>query len=241
VPFFNADLGIPDAIPIAFPDAQAGGIVVAIQHRMDGAELNLRGGLGDGGGYRLSALAGFRYLSLEESLHLATVTEALPPELGLSAAFSDNFGTRNRFYGGQIGAEGEFVRNGLVFRVLAKVALGDMQEEANISGTTTNTNPIEGTTTTAGGLFTGDHNLGHHSRDRFAVVPEVGVTVGFRLGDNVTATVGYTFLYASSVLRPGEQIDLAVNGAPPHARPAFTFNSSDFWAQGVNFGLEFRY
>ena len=49
------------------------------------------------------------------------------------------------------------------------------------------------------------------------------------------------------VARAGEQIDFVVNSnqvAPPipggPARPAFNFNGSDFWAQGLNFGLEFK-
>ena len=56
----------------------------------------------------------------------------------------------------------------------------------------------------------------------------------------------------NDVVRPGNQIDRVVNpnivptdqdfgvaGGP--RRPAPLFNSSDFWAQGVNFGLHFRY
>ena len=49
-------------------------------------------------------------------------------------------------------------------------------------------------------------------------------------------------------MRPGEQIDRTVNtnqlppavGGGP-ARPMFQNNATDFWAQGVNFGVEFKY
>ncbi len=66
--------------------------------------------------------------------------------------------------------------------------------------------------------------------------------------------VGYSFLYVSSVARPGDQIDRVINpntspaigsnfsgavSSPPH--PALNVQSSDFWAQGLNFGLEFRW
>jgi hypothetical protein len=57
----------------------------------------------------------------------------------------------------------------------------------------------------------------------------------------VTATVGYTFLYISSVVRPSDQIDRSVNIAPPNTRPAFSFHATDFWTQGVNLGLEIRF
>jgi hypothetical protein len=50
------------------------------------------------------------------------------------------------------------------------------------------------------------------------------------------------------VARAGSLIDLGVNttGLPPGplvgpARPAFAFHSSDFWAQGLDFGVEVRY
>jgi hypothetical protein len=58
------------------------------------------------------------------------------------------------------------------------------------------------------------------------------------------------------VVRPGEQIDRVINAGqsplyetpatPPGlqggpARPTVVFRGTDFWAQGINFGLEFRY
>jgi hypothetical protein len=58
----------------------------------------------------------------------------------------------------------------------------------------------------------------------------------------------------SGVLRPGNQINHNVNLSQnavldPNgvgtlvgpAQPAFLLNRSDFWAQGVSIGLEFRY
>ena len=56
------------------------------------------------------------------------------------------------------------------------------------------------------------------------------------------------------MVRPGEQIDRVLdetqipNFDPPGTiapagqnRPAVLFRQSDFWAQGMNLGLEFRY
>jgi Putative beta barrel porin-7 (BBP7) len=92
------------------------------------------------------------------------------------------------------------------------------------------------------------------------------VNVGFKLTDWMNFRVGYTFLYISDVVRPGAQIDRNINsntqpltgptvfdpvtGAPigtafsavsAPARPQFTFQRDEFWAQGVNFGLEFKF
>jgi hypothetical protein len=92
-------------------------------------------------------------------------------------------------------------------------------------------------------------NIGRWERDVFTVVPEVGLNIGYQLTCHVRAMVGYTFLYTSRVVRPGNLIDVGINplaqsGAAPvfgPSRPAFPGTDSDFWAQGLNFGLEFRY
>ncbi len=80
------------------------------------------------------------------------------------------------------------------------------------------------------------------------MVPEVSLRVGWQLGAALRATMGYTFLYASSVARPGGQIDRAINPSqgpafftgPPAgpARPVFLGNDADFWVHGLSFGLE---
>jgi hypothetical protein len=124
----------------------------------------------------------------------------------------------------------------------------------DIAGGQLVTRPDTGATRFAGGLLALPSNIGHFARDRFAVVPELGVNVGFQLTNHLRAFAGYNFLYWSSVLRPGDQIDRGLNelaipnfGSQPGTpagdsrRPAVPFRDSDFWAQGVNFGLEFRY
>jgi hypothetical protein len=72
------------------------------------------------------------------------------------------------------------------------------------------------------------------------------------LTPSIHATVGYTLLYYSNVARPGDQINRALNPsqlptsqsavvATGAAQPSFLFRDTDFWAQGISFGLEFRY
>jgi hypothetical protein len=64
-----------------------------------------------------------------------------------------------------------------------------------------------------------------------------------------SAHVGYNFLYWSRVVRPGNQIDRVINVSQlPTSqgpgtvtspfRPVFAFPGTDFWALGVNIGLE---
>jgi hypothetical protein len=67
----------------------------------------------------------------------------------------------------------------------------------------------------------------------------------------VRLTFGYQFLYWSRVARPGEQIDRVINPTQipvfggnqllGPARPEPLFTTTDFWAQGLNLGLEVRF
>lgn len=244
IPFLNADTGLEDAFQIALPGNQSGSINVRSAHRLEGAEVNLRTILSETACARVSFIGGFRYFGLHESLGMENRADFFPLAIGVNTFFTDSFGTRNQFYGGQVGLDTEFVRGNWVVNVKGKVALGSVNQTVSVSGLTTNTDPINGVVTTPGGLFTAPSNLGDHGRSVFAVVPELGVTVGYQLNQNWTATLGYTFIYVSSVVRPGDQMDRGINFTPPGAgptRPAFGFNSSDFWTQGVSVGLQYRY
>ena len=82
-----------------------------------------------------------------------------------------------------------------------------------------------------------------------AMLPELATNVGLYLTPRLRWTVGYTFFYLSNVVRPGDQVDLDVNTQflpPPEPitglrRPDFVFRTTDFWAQGLNTGLDFRW
>ena len=76
------------------------------------------------------------------------------------------------------------------------------------------------------------------TRDPFAVVPEFTFSVGYDVTRNLRVFVGYTFLYLSDAVRPSEQFDALRQS--PHSS-IFPIPSSDFWGQGLSFGLEFRF
>ena len=72
--------------------------------------------------------------------------------------------------------------------------------------------------------------------------------LGYDLTCRLKATVGWSFLYWSSVMRPGDQIDTNVNPSqlPPGTlsgipSPQFKPVMTDFWAQGLSIGLDYRY
>jgi Putative beta barrel porin-7 (BBP7) len=257
-PFFNVNSGLQDSSLVTFPGVMTGRVVVDAPSFLQGAEANLTAAFWQTEHVRLEALVGFRYLNLNEGLHInaTSLVELAPQFVGLvpldgnTITVSDFFDTRTQFYGGQMGMRAEVRRKRWILELLGKVALGVSHETVSIRGFTgIDTQPA---TSANGGLFAVSSNSGQFSRNVFAVVPEVGLNLKFELTDHIRIFGGYSFLYWSNVVRPGDQVDTAVNlnlvptsmtfgaaGGP--SRPGFAFHSTSFFAHGANFGVEFRY
>ena len=173
---------------------------------------------------------------------------SFPP--GTHIAVNDNFSTRNDFYGPQVGVRAEWWRDRFFANTRALVALGDSHETVSIDGTTVFT--VGAVSRVPGGLLALPSNIGSYSRDSLPSFRRSVSTLAMRLHCNVRAYAGYTFMYWSNVVRPGDVIDTSVNPSqlPPiggrgprvgAARPAFEFHDSGFWAQGINLGVGLRY
>jgi hypothetical protein len=241
---------------VSQPGVAAG--VVNVEHTTSlwGAELNLmRGLLCCDRGY-LNVLVGYRHLGLDESLTIDETVMAVSPNLlrsvpaGATFSVEDRFSTHNRFYGGQIGVAGEYRFNRLSIGMQAKVALGLTQQWGDINGFTVLQSGGAVTTGAGGLLGLQGTNIGHYYHSKFGVVPEGTFTIGYDITTWCRATIGYNFLYWSNVIRPGGLIDPGVNptfipGAPGGpvgpARPAPMFTTTEFWAQGLTLGLQFRW
>ena len=238
---------------MAFPGLVAGRISVDSSSRLQGYEANFLCNLCSSCNWRVTALAGFRYLDLDEGLSITENPAVLPsvPLLGGSQfVLHDSFGTQNQFYGGQVGLRGEMCLGRFFAVASAKVALGDCQQSVDIGGFTQFTTPAGAVNTQPGGLLALPSNSGHFFADRFAVVPEGTLTVGYQVTEHLCVTFGYTFLYWSNVARPGDQIDRNINPAAlptsgtagmQSNHPAFSLQDTNFWAQGLTFGLELRF
>lgn len=264
-PFVNAVTGqqfveqvanqqITDANGNVIALALIGGVQVFNRSRVWGGEAN--------GFYRcvnepcrrIDLLVGYRHLYLNDFVGIREDLQQPPdPVVGGAATqfvVMDNFGSSNNFSGGQIGARGEWHFGDWYCEATGKVALGNMHQTVSIQGSTQTAVAGQATTIDRGGLLALETNIGDYSRNRFAVVPEAQLNVGCFLTERLRLYAGYTFLYCSSVVRAGEQIDITVNPGflppvtPPVAglrRPAFQFNDSDFWIQGLQFGMELTY
>jgi hypothetical protein len=254
-PFVNANTNRQDADLVAFPGGQSGAITASVLNRFWGADTNLRSMLFRGPSYQVSLLGGFRFLDMHESLRMLENDLLLPHTSAAPLTWTttfDRFGTSNQFYGGQIGADVMWCRGRFFVDVLTKVALGASIQRASINGWSAFSTSHGESGAIGLGELALPSNLGRAYKDQFAVVPEVGVNLGYAVTRHLRLTVGYTFLYWSRVFRPGDQIDTVLNPTEfsaavgnrslvGPARPTFTFKDSDFWAQGLNFGAEFRY
>jgi Putative beta barrel porin-7 (BBP7) len=258
VPQFRVDEGREFRLTMANPGEFFGSARESLRSGLDGAELNVTRKIAAGAGWRVDALAGFRYLRLREDLSFSTSSvDIAQPDIFMPI---DVFATDNQFYGGQFGVKADYAWGSWFAQGTAKVALGVMRQSIDISGSilTNDFNDFGAPQTFAGGLFALPTNIGHHKQDRFAVVPEVGLKVGYRLTSWASIFVGYTFLYANKVVRPGDQVDRTVNTTqsmtfqspqtpPPtltltgEARPAVRFRESDYWVQGLGAGISFSF
>lgn len=242
VPFFNPNTGLEDRVLLASPGVSSGSAQVDFDTEMWGTDVNFRTNFMMGPNSFIDFLAGFRSAGLEESLNLFT-NSTVTATNALTQTW-DRFSTRNQFYGGQIGAHAEFRRGRWALELTGKLGIGNTYQSVSTLGNTITNDGMGNVTNTVGGIFTQQSNIVHLSRNDFTLMPEVGLKVGFQLREGIRATVGYNFLYWSSVVRPGDHIDRNVNfnqATTGPQQPTIQFNDSDFWAQGLSTGLELRW
>jgi Putative beta barrel porin-7 (BBP7) len=245
---------------VAVPNILTGSLTAHAESFLWGADANVRHCLCSGCDWQATWFAGYRFLSLSESLAVTENITVVGPggtqvrlvdPVGTVVTVRDRFGTENRFNGGQIGATYE--RRWGRFDVSARgsVALGVTHQELDIFGSQTRVRPGQLPVTFSGGLLAAGPNLGTFTRDRFSVAPEFTLNLGYWVTPNFKAYVGYNFLYWSNVLRPGDQIDRVVDltfvpNAPPvpfsgQFRPQPLLRQSDLWVTGLQAGIEWRW
>lgn len=235
-------------------------------------------GAGVGGSdYRyVDVLTGVRWYQLRETLEIREALisdfEDVPVDERPDNLFPqdteidilDQFSTENNFVGGELGFDWGIERNRLSFNVLSKIAIGNNSQEVSIFGQTEVTEPGQMSEFMEGGLlalprnaagpdpddevFVG--NIGEYDRDRFSMIPELNFNVGYKLTQQCKLRVGYTIMYWTNVLRPGDQIDRELNSSQIPSdnatalffipsRPQFAFNETNVLIQGLNIGAEY--
>ncbi len=255
-PYFDILKGQQAAELIAFPNVIRGDVQAT-------ALTNLRSGglwmrfdpLGTGSpceacsDRRLNWVLGYRYMRLEDDLLIRENTVTLNTPNPTTSLVQDSFSTDNKFHGVEVGAVYEADRGPVFIEAMSKVAVGNNHQVVDVAGASQITQAAV-TQQLSGGLLAQRTNIGRSSRDEMAFVPQLGVTLGWRITRRLTLTAGYSSVYFSNVVRAGDQIstDLNPNLFPPEAvpfagalRPEFAWRESDFWAHGLSFGADFRW
>lgn len=196
---------------------------------------------------RIDFIAGYRWSELEEQL---VFTENLT-DLASTATVGvrEQFDVDNDFHGVDVGFLYDWQTTRWGFELLSKIALGNTRQRVAISGT--NTVGAGGVgVTTPGGLLAQTSNIGVYERDRFSVLPELSARVVYRVTPQLSLNAGYSLIYWANVVRPGDQIDISVDGrlasgalttAGAFSHPRVDVEESALWAHGLNFGAEYQY
>lgn len=236
---FVTPAGVNSVSVASAPGFGVGSITVANTTRLWGYEADGLVNVARNQRWELDLLGGYRHMDLSEKLTFDNPFVFVGS--GVSNPFHDIFQTRNQFYGGQLGARVGFNRSRLHLNATGKLALGVNHEEVNIFGTSTIIPPGGPISATAGGAYTSPSNIGRTTHNEFAVLPQVTLQAGYDLTEHLRATIGYDFLYLNQVVRPGIEIDPRFGVANGVAFPQSKFEKTDFWAQGISFGLELRF
>lgn len=262
-PFYNAVTGLQDSELVAYPNLLSGRLRTEADSTLNGAAVRFRRMLCcsnvcgfssiDFGAVpsqsRIDATIGWRFYELKENLEIREDLTSL--SLGNPGSFiiNDKFHTRNQFNGAELGFQWLGRRGYWSLDMLMRMGLGNTLQTVQISGDTQTTQGAN-VTNTSGGLLAQRTNVGTYTRNQFGVVPELGATLGYQVSQRLRLTAGYSFIYWSNVVRPGDQIDTTVNPnlLPPEnptqtafLNPRFAFQDTDYWIQGLSLGGEYRW
>ena len=118
-----------------------------------------------------------------------------------------------------------------------KLAMGGVQQTVTVRGST-DVLPINGEPISYAGGTYATLQTGRYTANRFAWSPQLQLNLGYQFTPFIRATIGYNFLYLSSVLRPGNQIDNFYDGI---TRPFVPMATSSYWTQGISLGVQFSF
>ena len=238
------------------PFVLSGDIHAVTQTDVLGAEGYLRYLLYGTPGWRLDLIGGYQFSRVDDNLNVNHVTFYDPAIFAWSATAEDNFNTVNRFHGGELGLLGEFGKGPIALSILAKVGLGNMNEVVTIAGRSSVTDMGGGTGYYRGGVLALPTNMGTYKQDKFAVIPETEIKLSLQLTRHWEATVGYDFIYWSTLALASDQIETSQRDLPKvnssqwfggqldpagGAYPSCTgIKDSSLWLQGLSVGLTLR-
>jgi hypothetical protein len=257
-PFVDALTGAPAQFFVSAPGFLDGTFVASATAQLGGTDTRLVWNLTHSRQLTIDVFAGFRYLDLDETLLLTQFTRPVGTGIillngvsydnGTPLVITDRFRTRNQFYGGEVGARAEWRLGPAFLGVNSTVGFGPTHQVVETDGQS----QVPGVVVPGGFLVVPGGNAGRNVTNRFAMMTQVGAELGVYLTGRARLSLGYDLLYLGSVARPGDQIDQVVNtrlvpttrrfgSLSGVASPLPTGGRTDFSAQGLRVGLEFRF
>jgi hypothetical protein len=250
-PFRNVTTNLQDSDVLAYPGVSTATVSISNASRLGGGDVYFRRLFYTDACRRIDLVAGYQFSRINQDLTFRSSRISVDPAGSIPVDtvvdVEDLFATKNEFHAGEIGLLAEYDRGFLTWSLLAKVGLGRMRQRVSIDGETSVTVPGQSAVVTDQGLLALDTNIGEYSQSVFAVSPEVALTAAYHLNHAVDLTVGYSFIYWNRVAQPSAQIDTALNTTQiagtlaGEARPAFEFQDSGYFVQGLNFGISWVY
>lgn len=259
-PYQDAVTGQPASLVTAYPGLQDGSLLATADLEFSGAEALYRRVLLREPYRQFDLLLGYRYGRLFDQFRVHEELLSLDDDSGFATDAlverTDLFKAINRFHGGEIGLEGRWMGSGgLTLKLLGKAALGASLSRFLVEGSTVVSEPQTDAATGRselvvterheGGLLSQPSNIGRYNTDTFAFLGELGVSLEYVWSPNVRLSFGYTLVYWSDVARALDHVDTTINPTQFRSgdlqgadRPEFRFALEDFWAQGLNAGLE---
>jgi len=253
-PIIDAQTGLADVVPVSYPGLQLGQTWIRSDVETLVAEVFWRHVLTYDENSRLDFLAGYRYLRLWDQLFVHD-NFVSPNAESLNRTLVDRrdlFQSENQFHGGELGLIARWWNYRWALETLGRVAFGGRHTATDVDGWTL-TEEIENDNTKSitlsdGGVLALPSNMGSHAQSEFAVVAEIGVRLEYAFSRQCRATLGYTFIWWSSVARVLDSVDLEIDpsqippGVNPNAtQPEFKFRDGDFWMQGLSVGLQYDF
>ena len=218
-----------------------------------GAEANMLRNAGLIGGFRTYVLAGFRYLQIDETMHLngdftfqepnpdETVPPLSPLENGRTVHMTtiDDIEAHNQYYGAQVGAGFDWHWFRVTVDAVAKFGVGGLAQQVQSGGSTFQSAGLleaapgaplvlRPANTLPGGLLSSTP-MTRNDRVRISVLPELRADLGYQVTNNIRGFVGYNFIWITNVAVIGDQSSTSVTG------------SRDLWLQGLDFGVQVRW
>jgi hypothetical protein len=239
------------ALPFTIPGVVTGGSEAVGSTKLWGVESNLTAPFAiDRESYTFygTFLVGGRYLDLADRVRITNALNLV----GNPAAFAigqDQFSTHNQFAGPQVGTTMGLCKGGWSFELTTKLAAGITHQLRRIEGAPIVSASVASPLLVPGPLLALPSNVGRQTARRVTLVPEIEVKSQVAVTSWCSLTLGYSLLYWNKVLCPGDQMSPLVNVTQLPFRgpvvgpldPKPQFLHTDYFAQGLSLGVEFRY